>query len=174
MRRALVLAVVLVSAVALTACSGDDDSSNTRARSTATTVSAAQLGADGAAIQHLVDYLSGASSTSPADGLAAFVASDYFVWNRTYTADQCMQYFRARLGYLAGARVVGSIVPGSVQPAPSSPSASTSAGPPERRYRLALDIHVIGDPVTTSKPARATVEVAVLPDGTAKTIAPCA
>jgi hypothetical protein len=169
MGRRATLAIALSALVFLAAgCGGDDDVASPQA---APNPAAAQMYADGAAIQHLADYINNAFAVSPAEGLVALTSSNYLVWNGTYTAQQCLNALRSQLGTLAGARLSETFALNTLHPTPGR-VIDAAGGTPEGRLYTVSAVVQWGDITGTS--TSVTADVTVLSDGTAKSFRKCA
>jgi hypothetical protein len=167
MVRKVILTVVMVAVVA--ACGdGDEGASGDIPTASTQDPAAVQAYVDGAAIQHLGQYVTDAFAASPAEGLVALASSNYLVWNATYTAEDCIRGLRSRLGPLANARLSQTFQLDTLRPTPGRVVEAAGGVPQGRLYSVSAAI-TWGIMSTTT----VTADVVVLPDGVAKAIRRC-
>ncbi len=172
MRPRVELAIALFALAHLAAgCSGDDNAASeaTPLTTNAPDPAVVQVYADAVAVQQLADYINNAYATSPAAGLVAVASANYLVWKGNVTTEQCVHYLRTQLGQLAGARLSETFALETLTARPGQ--VADAFGVEGRLYAVSATLHWGG---TTEESTRVTVGVAVVTDGTAKSIGNCA
>lgn len=169
-----VLLVPAVVVVALTQRERDGGTAPPRppAPQVSVTVGGTQASIDPLAVKQLADYVTQSFAAGPSEGLTALAASDYLVWSGSYTPEQCLRGLRQKLGYLAAFRYVWNPRLDTLEPLQA---AGNLLGRREgRQYTVDMEVSLI-HPTTgaTMGPVVRNLEIAVLPDGTAKHFLSC-
>lgn len=183
LRSATLLAAVTVLLVA--ACGGNDDGDTQAATTTASTSTTTttvqpttttlspeqQLEVDKAAIRHLIEYENTAYRVNPTEGAIARASANYFVWNGTYTAQQCVDFLLADGG--ADIAVDTVLHADTIVATPEWVDPVLGTPPEGRVYSYTVDLTVRHVPTGVSDKRTSTVHASVLPDGTAKQFFDC-
>jgi hypothetical protein len=169
-----VLLVPAVVVVALTQRERDGGTAPPRraAPEASVTVGGTQASIDPLAVKQLADYVTQSFAAGPSEGLIALAASDYLVWSGSYTPDQCVRGLRRQLGYLAAFRYVWNPLLDTLEP---SQGAGNLLGRREgRTYTVDMEVSLV-NPTTgaVTGPVVRSMEITVLPDGTAKHFLRC-
>ncbi len=167
----LVVPALVVVAITQRERSGDGGGpapgpSATTAPPATVSVAGAQASADQLAVQQLTDYVTQSFAAGPEPGLTALAASDYLVWSGSFTPEQCVRGFRRQLGFLLPMRQTWTPRLDTLAPARSANLLGSRDG---RHYELEVEV-TLENPATGERigPAVRTLEVTVVPDGTAK------
>lgn len=163
----------LIGAVLIgAACGGSEPDS---APTSEIRVAAANASAeDVAAIEQLFAYLNDSNAAGPNEWLTAAAVSNYLVSNGTYTPEQCIASTKAALGLLIGARLTATMRPETLVPLPGKVQPVLGSVPVGRVYKVTADVSISprNSPAPSASVAIA-LDIAVLPDGNAKTFGAC-